>query len=919
MDETLPSWVGTDLIENGDFEDNPVTGASGWGLFDAIPGWIAIQGDLEIQKGENAVSDLGVAGNGLVELAGRENSGIQQTVTVAEGQEGIYLLSLDHARRRDDNWIASFDVLVDSVVVASVDTSVQGSVQQFELEVALTEGDHTIAFVETSRNDGRGTLIDNVSLVATGEPLPGVEPEPQGLSLSLSEGVIAEDGSTVATILRTGDVGLDAPLVVSVEVSGGDEAAPAVTEVSFAAGELSRDVVISGLLDGVVDGSQDVNVVVRSGVLEASASLTVTDVDVAPDPEPGANLIENGDFEDNPVTGTSGWGLFDAIPGWIAIQGDLEIQKGENAVSDLGVAGNGLVELAGRENSGIQQTVTVAEGQEGIYLLSLDHARRRDDNWIASFDVLVDGVVVASVDTSVQGSVQQFELEVALTEGDHTIAFVETSRNDGRGTLIDNVSLVATGEPLPPPLPADTLSFSDEADGRLVDLGNGSWSIPLKFLPLGDSITYGIEIGPAQANDTSLGGYRDDLWQSFVAQGILIDYVGRQATGPDNLLDQNHEGTPGIRADQIANYLAAQLPSFVPDVVLLMAGTNDSYQQVSNAGETTPQDIERLINIILAENPDAQIFVSTLLPQDPVNPRNAEALPGLAVANQGIMDLVARLNADGLTNIHLVDMSDLSLDLISDVGPDNRNDDGLHPTDEGYTEIASRWYDAINQAFADLGLVLEGDGNAIDSIIQNVIGSTGNDYLIGDARDNDLNGLAGNDILDGGAGNDSLTGSFGRDLFRVSEGNDVITDFDPSSDFIDLKGTGFTSFSEILAAAEQQGSDVVLFGDVAEMGMLTLEGVLLSDLSEDHFLYDSGDTAISAVTMASSSGNTMTAVSHSGEAEAHGEIVALYSDADWFDSDGGSRESMMDDRDSGDWSDNGVDDYSQPPIWDAWT
>ena len=51
MDETLPSWVGTDLIENGDFEDNPVTGASGWGLFDAIPGWIAIQGDLEIQKG----------------------------------------------------------------------------------------------------------------------------------------------------------------------------------------------------------------------------------------------------------------------------------------------------------------------------------------------------------------------------------------------------------------------------------------------------------------------------------------------------------------------------------------------------------------------------------------------------------------------------------------------------------------------------------------------------------------------------------------------------------------------------------------------------------------------------------------------------------------------------------------------------
>ncbi|MEL7453492.1 MAG: GDSL-type esterase/lipase family protein, partial [Pseudomonadota bacterium] len=487
----------------------------------------------------------------------------------------------------------------------------------------------------------------------------------------------------------------------------------------------------------------------------------------------GSNLIENGDFEDNPVTGAAGFGFFDAIPGWTATVGQLEIQEVANTNSGFGVPGNAVLELASNRNAGIEQTVTVANGAEGIYQLSLQHARRNDDGSPAEFQIIIDGVLVTTVTSTIRGEVQDFTLDLPLTAGDHTIEFLEVGGGgNGRGTLIDNVSLIATGEPLPPPPGPGTLSFDGQAGGRTVNLETGEWAVPLRFLPLGDSITYGIEVTPRDDNDVTLGGYRDDLWEAFVDQAVLIDYVGTQTAGPATLLDQSHEGISGIRADRIADNLMGQIQSLSPDVVLLMAGTNDSRQDFINSGQTTPQDIERIINIILDENPDAQIFVATLPPQDPAVPRNANALPGLAEANEGIRDLVARLNDDGASNIHLVEMSDLSLDLISDVGPDNLNDNGLHPTSEGYAELARRWFEAVTDAFEELQLPIEGNANRIGSVVQNVIGSADNDYLIGDEQANALDGAAGNDIIDGGLGDDALSGGIGRDLFLVSEGAD---------------------------------------------------------------------------------------------------------------------------------------------------
>ena len=841
VDVTSPPPPGSNLIINGDFEDNGVTldgNGAGWGIFSGITGWRPTVTELEIQEGANPNSDLGNAGNAVLELAPNYNDGVEQTVTIPESDEGIYRLSLQHAKRVDDQYAAIFQIIVDGEITDTVTTTVRGTTQDYSIDLPLTTGTHTIELREVGGfNDGKGTLIDNVSLIATGEPLPNTD-VPQDIEISLAETSIAEDGSTLATITRTGDIGIDASLTVTVTVSGADEAAPATTEITFAANQTTQTVQINGLTDGVVDGDQAITVTATSGSLTDTANLTVTDVDTSPPPT-GENLIINGDFEDSPVQG-DGYGFFDSITGWTATLAQFEIQSGQTSVSDISGPGNSVLELDSDRNAGIEQTVTVAEGQEGIYRLRLDHSQRTDDNFGASLQVVIDGVVVRTVNSAVPGATEVFEIDLPLTEGQHTIGFTEVGNSDGIGTLVDNVTLIATGDPLPPPPPADTISFDGIAESRIIDLGEGMWAAPLRVLPLGDSITHGIRNGPADDSDGTVAGYRDDLWDKFVDRGILIDYVGTRANGPVSLLDDSHEGTSGIRADQIANELGSKIGSLQPDVVLLMAGTNDSYQDIVNSGVTTPQDLQNIINIILNQNSNTQIYVATLPPQDPALPRNAAAADALAEANQGIINLVATLNANGNDNIHLVRTDDFSLDLISDVGPGGFNDVGLHPTDEGYAELASRWFDAILDNFNSEGVPLTGPQTAISGEVQNAIGSSSNDYLIGDDRANTLEGRGGNDILDGGDGNDILTGGEGRDIFIFSQGDDTITDFTGGSDLIDLTGTGITSLSEFLDNAFQQDDDVVFNDDLGGTSTTTLEDVDIFNFTDDMFIFDDG-------------------------------------------------------------------------------
>ena len=152
------------------------------------------------------------------------------------------------------------------------------------------------------------------------------------------------------------------------------------------------------------------------------------------------------------------------------------------------------------------------------------------------------------------------------------------------------------------------------------------------------------------------------------------------------------------------------------------------------------------------------------------------------------------------------------------------------------------------------------NGNSGDDMLD---GGLGADSLNGDSGDDDVNGGAGDDRIDGGSGDDRLSGGAGRDeiaggagadrisggmgddtlsgdlgadtfVFDAATGADRVTDYTPGLDTVELVGSGFADGAAALAAAVQDGGDVVL--DLGDGNTITLEDVSLGALSSADFL-----------------------------------------------------------------------------------
>jgi len=101
-------------------------------------------------------------------------------------------------------------------------------------------------------------------------------------------------------------------------------------------------------------------------------------------------------------------------------------------------------------------------------------------------------------------------------------------------------------------------------------------------------------------------------------------------------------------------------------------------------------------------------------------------------------------------------------------------------------------------------------------------------YLDGRGGADTVLGGRGDDTIIGGRGQDLLSGGLGSDLFvfRPGDGRDIITDFDPRTDSIDLKGfpPGFTLRGEAL------GSDLMI--DLGGAGSVLLQNCGRYDLRQ---------------------------------------------------------------------------------------
>lgn len=146
---------------------------------------------------------------------------------------------------------------------------------------------------------------------------------------------------------------------------------------------------------------------------------------------------------------------------------------------------------------------------------------------------------------------------------------------------------------------------------------------------------------------------------------------------------------------------------------------------------------------------------------------------------------------------------------------------------------------ALEAANGGIDTVRAGMSWTLGANIENLV-LTGTEAASGTGNDlaNRLDGNEASNTLDGMGGNDWLTGGDGDDTFviRKGEGNDTVTDFHPgaaSGELIRLDGFSFTDGAAVLAAATQQGEDVVIA--LGDGQTLTLKGIQLSALTASDF------------------------------------------------------------------------------------
>ncbi|MFJ8141030.1 ricin-type beta-trefoil lectin domain protein [Streptomyces sp. NPDC096013] len=197
---------------------------------------------------------------------------------------------------------------------------------------------------------------------------------------------------------------------------------------------------------------------------------------------------------------------------------------------------------------------------------------------------------------------------------------------------------------------------------------------PLRLMPLGDSITWGV--GSPSGNS-----YRGFLADQLSAEGHALDFVGSGRNG--TMSDPDNEGHSGWRIDQIAGIADAVLAGYRPNVVTLEIGTNDlngGYQV-----PTAPDRLRALIDQITRDAPDATVLVGTVIvstsgTEEAVRPAFNAKLPGIVQAEQ----------AAG-KHVRLVDMNALTTADLSDA---------LHPNDNGFRKMADAFNAGVQAADA---------------------------------------------------------------------------------------------------------------------------------------------------------------------------------------------------------------------------
>ncbi|MEM7643908.1 MAG: family 16 glycosylhydrolase, partial [Pseudomonadota bacterium] len=345
------------------------------------------------------------------------------------------------------------------------------------------------------------------------------------------------------------------------------------------------------------------------------------------------------------------------------------------------------------------------------------------------------------------------------------------------------------------PVDADgAVTFAGTAEALFIDMANGSYSEAAKVLAIGDSITLGVvdTTDPTEIPEER-EGWRQDFFDNVVGAGAWIDYVGFLQNGPDGMMDQDHSAIGGMPLRNMVRTngsaaeaeITSNLDTFAPDIVLLMAGTNDYNNDVDaffqNRFRLILENMDKAIDQFL-EMPGSDqsyLVISTLAPKTRQNTPaelaeflnegfsmvNGQPVAGNAGNGTWTPGLRALVEGRGASNpnILLFDNPMTAADLTADQ---------THFTQAAYARYAQ---DLAIFLEAEIGLdggTLGGDPVFMQDTLR-VVGGDAGDRIVGSDGNDTIDGGGGSDLIDGGSGADTII--FGSDT--LSGSMDVVTGF----------------------------------------------------------------------------------------------------------------------------------------------
>lgn len=229
---------------------------------------------------------------------------------------------------------------------------------------------------------------------------------------------------------------------------------------------------------------------------------------------------------------------------------------------------------------------------------------------------------------------------------------------------------------------------------------------PVRIMALGDSITAGVG---AKGVDVGGGGYRGELERLLDGAGYRYDLIGSRSDYSERLEHRGHEGWPGyvIRSlpsdpghELLGDTTRRALSEYNPDVILLMAGTNDLLRLERHSAGYSVANIlagmDALLNQIFSQDPSVHVILAGVVDSPFIADCTVKRFDGVDGwgCNGGngpnLKTVVAKYRTLGF-NIELASRMDAAVPRDREHFPD-----GIHPSGAGgYAAIARVWMHAI--------------------------------------------------------------------------------------------------------------------------------------------------------------------------------------------------------------------------------